>query len=380
MSDRGKRVRRFDGRVIPIDGAVRAMIELYVAQFRNYDEAAAAIGINRDTIVKYNTFSQSMALYIFERMVDHLEEVAPERLRGVLPLGERVKLVRGARRSDHAQKDHVMYLLRPEILGLLKLYSREFPNIGAAGSTLGINPRTFKAYLDGSIESFPKRYFWRLVEGLQEQGHEESELLARCGVASWEELLEERRRAPTLKAEREELLRLLMDEIRSGKRQRRDFPRDLVNACYREFGSFGEAVKESLKWYRGAVQQEIRRHLNNGDVPRAHAVIARVREDYEAFDEVQRLIFKALPRRKRARWAKGIPRFKDLRRELSRILENFELDESRQYRLDGSYQLHDIIHHPGFGLGRVVKVEGKKRVVVDFFKRGMGQRVLVMNS
>jgi len=381
MNQKSKRSGPFDGRVVPIDETVRSVIELYLNQFKNYEDAAREIGINRDTIVKYNTFSQSMALYIFEKIVRYLRGTdAGGRLSALLPPDNLAQLLRGAQPSDHAQKDHIMYAITPVMANLLKMYIKPFANIGAAGASLGINPRTFKAYLDGTIESIPQRYFWRLIDGLKRQGYVEQDLMSSAGISTWREILEERRRTPTLKSDADGLLDLILQHIREGKRQRKDFPRELVNACYRVFGNFGDAVRLSMTRYQENVAAEIRECLSEGMVRKAHSLVAKLRSDFEAFDEVQQTVYKALPKRKRSQWLKELPRFKDVRKELNELLENFELDTSRQYRMDASYKINDILHHPGFGLGRVVKLQGPNRMVVDFFKRGMGQRILIMNS
>lgn len=62
------------------------------------------------------------------------------------------------------------------------------------------------------------------------------------------------------------------------------------------------------------------------------------------------------------------------------LMERQEELSSKLYHTSERYEAGEIIHHPGFGLGRVLKTVGSKRMIVHFYKRKMGNRTLVMNS
>ncbi len=379
MKTKKNPTKEFDGMVIMIDETILKIIRLYLSLYSNYDEAAAAVSINRDTLVKYNTFSRTMAVYIFERIVDVLEDSEKrQEFYEVLGFRSTEDIISAGVKSDHTQKDNVMYEINESVHALLKKYYEPFPNLGAAGSSVGINPRTFKAYLDGSIESLPKKYFWRLIRAFEHRGVTQDELKEELGISDWREVINSRSRTPTLQITKEEFHEEMIKLILEGRVRRKDFSKTIVNAGYRLFGSFGKALKMTLVYYMKKIE-EMEMSADSKNLKALYFELVRFRKFLKNFLKAKKSVLRALPKKSRVKWMKDIPNLKKLARTSKQTMERVEFDKSRQYRLDGNYSVGEVIHHPGFGLGQVLTIKDRNRMIVEFYKRGMGQKTLIMN-
>lgn len=381
-----------DRRVVPIDERVRVLLGLFAGLYPNYEQAARALGVSKDTIAKYFEGNPNMAFYVFENMIRLLRQKAPE---NVLRRHLREPVIDEIRRSAQVrngqQTDAVMYEITPELLKVLEFYREQFPSRARAARELDINPRTFKAYVKGDIRSFPRNKFESLRALLAERGIGDKEILKVSGAASWEDLLRERGSQGRVEGTKEALLADLRQRFED-ETLVEDVCEDdsLAEQAKKHFGGLEEAVRAAVKGLEQEADERLAEDLDKGRFAPAFKELRRL-------EHAIKLYAQAMGRLNGRKGAKG---WKDEVVEMSRrknrhkgvIFEALglksgtetgsleeEVGEPRTYSSEQSYEPGEIVLHPDFGLGRVVRVVEDRRFVVTFGPQ-VGEKMFIMNE
>ena len=380
---------------------VRKLIEMYVALHNNYQKAAEAISINKDTIAQYCTHRTNISLVIFEKISAQLQaHYSPEEIKAVTG-GLSLKAIKAkAQMRNGAQIDHVMFQINDAVYDIIKFYSSFFESYAEAAKALGINPRTFKSYLLRQTSSIPRKYFLQVVEALKGLDYPEKRIFQRLGVKGWEEVLVEKRRSATICPTKNALKEELIKCFERGKIRQRDIEPTLHNASKRFYGSLGRAVRETMKELAKRMNLQAREFLGINDFERANETIERFRGYIELYAENERAVNKALPRHRKIAWEPTVEgyykmvdqlveqvtqRRLEMRRRTLKDLDGFVSIEDaasiqlRPYSLQARYSKGELLTHPAYGAGKVLRVFGSRHMVVQFGRR-YGKKILLMNA
>jgi hypothetical protein len=409
-----KKARKFDHKVLEIDGIVKGIVNTYILMFPNQKEAAKSIGVSACTINTYHTRSTHIALYVFEKIVRELtRKLGREEIDKALGGRSVEDFRKSAKRQNGAQIDNVMYVINPKIRDLLDIYVERFPSREAGGSHLGLNPRTFTAYFKGQIVSFPRRHFWRVIEDLGARGITENQLFDRLSISSWEDILEEKERSRTLDLSRQELLSKIVDNFKRGSLKERDFSRSVANAAERVFGNLGSAIRAAMKEIGRTTLAAMRDKIRHTDFEGAAGLLNQFESFAMLYRSKETQVNKALPRNKKMNIERLMKPYLKISLEAQDVLQESltgtdfslyrtespydELDQDtpvhkrkkmvptefkivRRYAFSERFRLGEVIDHPGLGIGTVVSVRDGNRMVVKFQNKKYGVKELVMNG
>ncbi len=394
ITDQQRRARK----VVAIDQQVRRLIDLYLNLYPNYERAASELRVSKDTLAKYVAGNSNMALYVFRRIAEAVRtRYSEDEIRVQLDGVTLRDLAARACPSDLRQTDHVMCKIDDTVLLLLELHSTSFRSRSRAAKALGINPRTFKAYFNGQIESFPCKKMALLLDQLRDKGHSDAELLDKAGASRWEDVIQTRTRARTLDLGPQELVERIAEYFDSGDLRPQSIDRSLINLSKRLHGGLGATLKLAMNHLIERQTQRVKLHLRDADADAARIEIRRWEHYITTYSHKLSSINRALPRGKKWSWRDDIvralsdkERHKDELRKLdARILH---LDESesddvattamipvRQYDPSHVYKEGERLYHPVFGTGLVTSVEAGERMRVAF-KKEYGEVILIINK
>jgi len=384
--------------VVEIDRQVRGMIDLYLALFPNYERAASFIRVSKDTLAKYVAGNSNMALYVFRRMAEVVRLRYPEEeIRRRLEGASLKELAARARPSDLRQTDHVMCKIDASIRMLLDLHGESFRSRSRAARALGTNPRTFKAYFNGQIESFPCAKLLLLLEQLRERGYRDDDLLRKLNADRWDGVFQTRARARTLDLDSDALVEKIAVYFDAGDLRPQTIDRSLINLSKRLHGGFGATLKLVVTRLVKRQKQRVKLHLRDANADAAREEILRWEHYITIYSHKLKSINRALPREKKWPWREDIQRLvaekesykEELRRLDARILDLSEDDPAiggsesplrvKRYDPAMSYVEGDRIYHPMFGSGLVLGLEPEGRMRVAF-KRGTGEVMLAVEK
>jgi len=388
-------------KVIENNGHVKRIITLYTKLFSNYQEAAERIDVNRDTIARYNAHKVNIALNLFDRMVKIIKENYPEVELTALLDGMTLEEVRKlAKQKNGAQIDHVMYTINSEISDVLRIYTDCFSSKAMAAKYVNINPRTFKAYLDGQIKSIPRKYFWQVFKYLNKNDRSNYKLLQKFKCKDWEQLLEKKERSVTLQYSRKELIATLTELFDRGNIRQKDISRSIHNASKRLFGNLGEAIRVAMRQLEKRITREIEGYISIKDATRARKKLEEFDKYIKIYSDNEKAIWKASPKNKRKNWQEDVERYlikrDNMEQRISELVSkrqqhiaaqlkqisgssNYDVNKLQSYSLDNNYLKGDIIEHPAYGMGKVLRTIHPRRMVVQFDKK-YGRKILLMND
>ncbi|MEW6776925.1 MAG: hypothetical protein AB1405_11565 [Bdellovibrionota bacterium] len=383
-----------DRRVIPINPDVRAVLGLYLSSFRNYDEAAHAVGVSKDTIAKYFEGNPNIAFYVFKAIAEIVQQrFSPERLHEAIPHTTVDELLALAHERNGQQIDNVMYEISPPLLKLLQLYTEQFPSRARAAQKLEVNPRTFKAYLKGDIRSFPRRKFERLVALLEEKGFTRPKLEEAAGVSSWEELLSAKVRLETLQVTEREIIDEIRKLFETGMLKNELIEKRLRNAASRVFGSLGEAMRAAMKEIETELLSRIETDVEKANFASAFKDIRRLERHIQVYAAKERAVTRSAGNTRKKRWKDEVFEMSQRKNKFKKLvfqalrLKDFPVDqdplpaseeELAAYSPERTYHPGDILLHPEFGLGHVLRTEDRQCVIT--FGPKVGEKTLIMSE
>lgn len=398
---RSQTIPSVDRRVLPIDGHVRNILGLYLSMFRNYDEAARAIQISKDTVAKYFEGNPNIALYVFDRMFAVLQEKGgSERLKAAMDGATYEEVISRARERNGQQIDNVMYKMTPRLRDILTLYTNSFPSRARAAAKIGINPRTFKAYVKGDIASFPRGRFEQVVAVLREKGHTEKELLQIAGVSDWSELVAPRARAETASISENDIIQEVLTRFEAGTLNTRTLDKNFQAAAARIFGDFGSAIRAAMKQLEEKLGRQIENAISKGNFIDAFKDIRRLEQFIGTYAMRERTVNRTASYGRKKEWSDDVKTMRDrknrLKLQVFKALRIYDFPDDRPdlvenirtpdiehevsaYDPGTRYEAGDMLKHPEFGVGRVLKVAEPRMVQVTFGPR-TGEKFLVMNA
>lgn len=385
---------RRDRRVIPITPDVRSVLGLYLTLFRNYEEAAEAVGVSKDTVAKYFEGNPNVAYYVFERMTAVLRErVSAEKIRDYIPNTSFEEILATAHERNGQQIDNVMYEISKPVLKVLQFYTEQFPSRARAAHRLDVNPRTFKAYLKGDIRSFPRSKWLEMVEVLEEKGFGEKEVCRVAGVANWDELLSARVRLETLNLSERDVRDAIKALFEDGQLKNNQIEKRLRNAANRIYGNFGNAVRATFKELEEDLIARIAADVEKGDFTGAFREIRRLERYIRLYAAKERAVNRSSGPAAKKRWREDVLEiskrkngykekvFKALRLKATPESDSLpeSADELKVYDPAAGYVAGDVLVHPEYGLGHVLRLDGERQFVITFGPR-VGEKTLVMNQ
>jgi len=390
-----------DRRVLPIDGQVRNLLGLYLSAFKNYDEAARTIQISKDTVAKYFEGNPNIALYVFDRMYSVLKDkVEPAKLKDALDGASYEEIVSRARERNGQQIDVVMYKMTSRLREVLTLYTNSFPSRARAAAKIGINPRTFKAYVKGDIASFPKGKFEQVVKILREKGHSEKELLELSGVSDWSELVAPKARAESATMSTADVIKEILARFEAGTLNSRALDKNLQAAAAKLFGDFGSAVRAAMQQLDERLNRQIENDISKGNYIDAFKGIRKLEQFIGTYAMRERTAVRTGGYGKKKEWFDDLKAMRERKNRLKlqafralrihdfpadrpELVENVRTPdiehEVSDYDPVRRYQPGDMLKHPEFGVGRVLKLVEPRMIQVTFGPK-TGEKTLVMNS
>ena len=383
-----------DRRIIPINSQVRAVLGLYLNLFRNYEEAARAAGVSKDTIAKYFEGNPNIAYYVFERILGVLRERLPaESIQEAVSGSKAEDLLALAHDRNGQQIDNVMYEITEPVLRLLRFYTAQFPSRARAAQKLEVNPRTFKAYLKQDIRSFPRRKFERLAEVLAEKGFSQSRLQEVAGIGAWGELLSAKVRMETWNVNEKELLSEITKLFEAGTLKNSLIEKRLRNAANRIFGSLGNAVRAAMKEIEEASIARIEVAAEKANFAEAFKEIRRLEDHIQTYAAKERAVTRSAGPAHKKRWREEVLSMSRRKNKLKKVvfqaLRLADVDaqdggvpgvgDPADYTPERQYRPGEILLHPEFGLGHVLKTLEDRQCVVTFGPK-VGEKTLIMNQ
>ncbi len=390
-----------DRRVLPIDGQVRNLLGLYLSLFKNYEEAARSIQISKDTVAKYFEGNPNIALYVFDRMYSVLlEKLEPAKVKAALEGATYEEVITRARERNGQQIDNVMYKMTGKLRDVLTLYTNTFPSRARAAAKIGINPRTFKAYVKGDISSFPKGKFEQVVKILREKGHTEKDLLQAAGVADWSELVAPRARAETSSLSETDVIKDILARFEAGTLNNKAIDKNLQAAAARLFGDFGSAIRAAMKQLEEKLLRQIENDIGKGNFTDAFKDIRRLEQFIGTYAMRERTVNRSASYGRKREWYDEIRAMRDrknrLKLQVFKALKIYDFPDDRPELVENirtpdiehevsaydptrRYEEGDILKHPEFGVGRVIKSNEPRMMQVTFGPK-TGEKTLVMNG
>lgn len=384
-----------DRRIIPINADVRSLLGLYLSLFRNYEEAARAVDVSKDTIAKYFEGNPNIAFYVFRRMCNVMQERLPaEKFQAAIPGTKLEDLYAMAQERNGQQIDNVMYEISDALLKVLGFYTEQFPSRAKAAHKIDVNPRTFKAYLKGDIRSFPRRKFEALLEVLEEKGFSEAQVLKQADVKTMEELLSAKVRLETLNLSEQDIIDEIKKLFEQGTLKNNLIEKRLRNAANRVFGNFGNAVRETMNVLEKELHESIETNIDKADFADAFKDIRTLERYIQIYAAKERAITRSAGPAAKKRWKEEVLAmsqrknkyktvvFKALRLNeapgQAQSLTSFD-EEPADYTPEGTYEPGDILVHPEYGLGHVLEINDERQAIITFGPK-VGEKTLVVNQ
>ena len=384
-----------DRRIIPINAEVRSLLGLYLSMFRNYDEAARAVEVSKDTIAKYFEGNPNIAFYVFRRMVNVLQERLPrEKILNALNGTNMDDLFSLAQERNGQQIDNVMYEISDGLLKVLNFYTEQFPSRAKAAQKIDVNPRTFKAYLKGDIRSFPRRKFDTLLDVLEEKGFSREQVLRQAGVRTLEDLLSAKVRLETLNLSKQDIVDEIKKLFEQGTLKNNLIEKRLRNAANRIFGNFGSAVRETMGVLEDELHGKIKSAIDKADFADAFKDIRTLEHYIQIYAAKERAVTRSAGPSAKKRWKDEVlgmsqrkNKFKSVVFKALRLNEPMDapatakgLDEDpADYSPEQTYEPGDILMHPEYGLGHVLEINDDRQAIITFGPK-VGEKTLVMNQ
>lgn len=386
-------------RVVRIDPAVRQVIDLYVRLFPNYAKAANHLHVSKDTLAKYVSGNANMAIEVFRRMADVVRRRYPkDELVRHLQGHTLRELLSGARTSNLRQTDHVMVRIDASLLELLHVHCNGYASRSRAAHALDINPRTFKAYLNGQISSFPRKKLLALLDSLENRADIDKESLDEMRGDNWDQALSIRERAATIDLDQGQMLERFLEYFDKGDLRVGSIDRSLLNLSKRMHGNLGATLRATMEALADRQERRISKHVHNSDLLAARREIRRWESCVRLYTKKLQAINRALPRGRKQAWREEIVAIvqrkeiaKDKLRELesgvtpvwedSETTKNVIFVHGKQVKLyepSLPYAEGERIYHPIFGAGRVCSLEKRGRMTV-LFNEEYGEVTLAAN-
>ena len=384
-----------DRRIIPINPEVRSLLGLYLSMFRNYDEAARAVEVSKDTIAKYFEGNPNIAFYVFRRMVNVLQERLPaEKVQAAIPGVKIDDLFSMAQERNGQQIDNVMYEISEGLLKVLSFYTEQFPSRAKAAQKIDVNPRTFKAYLKGDIRSFPRRKFEAMMSVLEEKGHSQAQLLKQAGVKSREEPRSAKVRLETLNLSKQDIIAEIKKLFEQGTLKNNLIEKRLRNAANRIFGNFGNAVREAMRVLENELHEKIEADIDKADFADAFKEIRTLEHYIQIYAAKERAITRSAGPSAKKRWKDEVLAMSQRKNKFKAVVfkalrlneaENVPTDlasfdeEPVEYSPEQTYEPGNILVHPEYGLGHVLEINDDRQAIITFGPK-VGEKTLVMSQ
>lgn len=235
-------------RVLPIGAEVRSFLALYLSLFDNYSTAASEVGIAKDTLARYFEGSPNIALYVFDRMAEIVNDRAsPEAITRYLRENSIDELRGLAYVRNSRELDRSRYEMTPGLVRILEHFTERFANRAQAAAAIDMNPRTLKAYLAGNIQSFPVRHFSRIIEYLEDQSLTLPEILEIAGAEDWNEVLPLQGRTDGQAVSRDDALQALRFRLESEDHYTKRLSKPVYLALRRHFESLEDALDHCME-------------------------------------------------------------------------------------------------------------------------------------
>ncbi|MCB0222029.1 MAG: hypothetical protein KDH09_20190 [Chrysiogenetes bacterium] len=384
-----------DRRIIPINAEVRSLLGLYLSMFRNYDEAARAVEVSKDTIAKYFEGNPNIAFYVFRRMVNVMQERLPaEKIQAAIAGTKIDDLFSMAQERNGQQIDNVMYEISEGLLKVLNFYTEQFPSRAKAAQKVDVNPRTFKAYLKGDIRSFPRRKFEAMIEVLEEKGHTQAQVLKRAGVKTLEELLSAKVRLETLNLSKQDIIAEIKKLFEQGTLKNNLIEKRLRNAANRIFGNFGNAVREAMRVLEKELHEKIEADIDKADFADAFKEIRTLERYIQIYAAKERAITRSAGPAAKKRWKDEVLAMSQRKNKFKAVvfkalrlneaagvpsdLGTFD-EEPIEYSPEQTYEPGNILVHPEYGLGHVLEINDDRQAIITFGPK-VGEKTLVMSQ
>lgn len=383
--------------VIPIDYEVKKVLLRFVGLYPTYEKAAEAIGINRSTVAVYMEGAENISKEVFEAVAAMLrKELGSKALDGAFGAGWAERISSRARTRNFLHTDNEAYQLTPGLHRFLDYYTTQFPSRTKAAKSLGVNPRTYKAYVKETISTLPRKTFEDAVQNLRGKGRSDAEIRAACGVTSFEEILAPVERPETVQLDDDGLLDQLIAFHDRGGRSLRQEARPLYNLCQRRFGGTRAATAALMRGIAESAEARIAEHVKDGEVDEAQAVLVRFEGALRWFASQLRVVERGRAESGDYVWREEVLRYAQVAQRLRRRLyreapfthDYMVKDEVEQFRFRyrhvRSFRAYDnrmrfengeLIYHSAFGVGRVLGQDGKNKIRVRF-RGGVGDVIL----
>lgn len=262
-------------KVIPINADVRSFLALFLSLYDNYAQAAADLGIAKDTLARYFEGNPHLAHYVFERMAVIVESRCAEtRIRDYLK-GKSFDDLRALTTDCNSRElDRARYEMTRPLYRILRYYAEQYPNRSGAAAAISLNPRTLKAYLAGNIQSFPARLFENMIHALESKGHTLDAILAVAGVSDWNEVLPVKGSTDGRNIAADEIVAILADRLRSENPWNRRLSKPVYVAIRRFYGEIGAALKATILNLEEQFVRDYQRAIASGNEARAGTLAA----------------------------------------------------------------------------------------------------------
>jgi len=387
--------------VIPIDYDVKKVLLLYVGRFPTYEKAAEAIGVNRSTIAVYMEGAENISREVLESVVSRLRAlVGNADLDAQLGAGWSERILSRARTRNFLHTDHEALALNPGLHRLLDYYTTHFQSRTKAAKSLGVNPRTYKAYVKETISTLPRSVFNDAVRILEEKGRSRADICKACGVSTLDELLASVDRPETVQLDDDGLLDQLIAFHDRGGRSLRQEARPLYNLCQRRHGGTRAATARLMERVTSGAEERLAELLSEGAVDQALGLLTRIEGALRWYSAQLKVVERGRGPSGEPRWREDVMRHVPLVQRLRKRLyrdaafthEYMVMDEVEQFRFrhrhlrdfvpyetQGRFDGGELVYHGAFGMGRVLGDGGKNKVRV-LFRGGVGEVLLTSTA
>jgi hypothetical protein len=374
--------------VVTINPEVRSLLNEFVQLYATFEQAAAAINVNRSTIAVYMQGARNIPAAQLKEIIRIVKRrVPPTRLTGLFDLGWEQRMLATAHEHNFLHQDNTAYRLNEELIRFLEYFAAHYPSRGRAAEALDVNPRTFKAYLQGSINSLPRSLFEGALVLLKDKGESDQGIADALAFPSLGSVLKPADRTVTSEMSATEIIDGLVDLWLAGGGSVRDQLRPIYNFCQRHHGSLLQAyidlmpiylaeyeergqaaiadgradevlglldrISVSVRWFAGQISDSRRK----ATLPKGTDWKQTVRDHMGVHNRLRDLLFKEAPFSHQY-MAKS---------EMEKLLFRYRhLNRVREYTPSTVYRPGDLIFHPMFGVGRVCKPTGRHKIMVRF--------------
>ena len=297
------------------------------------------------------------------------------------------------------------YRVNDRVLKLVRLYTARFPRKADAARQWGLPESELEAMLSGKKQVLKGPQFWSLVAQFGSAGVDEADLLAIMGASAWKEALEFD--TPSGVGDpKGPILDALIEGLATGRTDYEENDPELVESARKGFGNLGLALRAAMRRESKAVTPRVSRHmarrdvqlalealnqyetvlynylvkLYRGDRPlekaKAENIIAHIRPYMKLKEAMRESIEEAL---EASDWAIYPDKTACDKIHRKKTLDFHRWRLARRYSADSPYRLDEYLHHPGLGLGRVVEILNRRRILVRFDNETYGIKELTAN-